>query len=726
MKIGLISINMYAKGLNFACPLHTFAFQQFLKQNGIDSTVIDYKPNYYGNFDMRHPADAYQLAYEGLLETKKDREHHNLPVDQTILEITRIRDLRDDYQTLYEEREQRFDKFQKFIDSTYIKTEESYDANILEYKDPGFDCYICVTDVIWGLKKTTGFDMGFFLNCAAMNDKYKISYAASRGVFQGYTPQEKKSFLRMVKRIDQVSVRENALRDWIHENSDIEATTVVDPVLLHDKDFWDTVAVEPEEKDYILLYYVMEKSTDTIDNAIQYAKEHNLDIIELSDKPFNQEIEGIRHIPKYAVGPDEWLGYIKNAKCIFTNSFHACCFSIIFEKTFYVGKRKGDKVGQVLDVCGLTDRVVTSEHTIKDISETIDYVAVKERLQMKREESKAFILGAIKKAEKSRIKNKIKSGTKKVIKTMMRNGTGYRKLTYPIRYSSGNALETLSWNWEENAGVVNVLSKNEAYFTPKQKLVNYQDNYLLKNQFFVSKYEFTGWRICVNIGKLQIWYTKDKTFATKEELGEDWENQVMVFKPGDMIPKFPFNRASVVIAEAVWNVSAFTKVERKENCKYAETEWNEKMKALNQYNPAEDVNTDFEYEIFYHSGKDIEKQFGELSANYDVNAGKLNKYASGTQEYHFGKVLRNNEVNHFEKNAFVRSKGKFVGWKMRVRIGESWCWYLEDGSLGMRVDYGPEFESMIKVFEDGEQVPHLLLGFLDSAVVEAVWEKEVK
>lgn len=44
MNIGIISINMYTKGLNFACPLHTFAFQQFLLRNGIHATVIDYKP----------------------------------------------------------------------------------------------------------------------------------------------------------------------------------------------------------------------------------------------------------------------------------------------------------------------------------------------------------------------------------------------------------------------------------------------------------------------------------------------------------------------------------------------------------------------------------------------------------------------------------------------------------------------------------------------------------
>ena len=46
MKIGIISINTHTKALNFACPLHTYAFQQFLSDHGIESTVIDYMPIY--------------------------------------------------------------------------------------------------------------------------------------------------------------------------------------------------------------------------------------------------------------------------------------------------------------------------------------------------------------------------------------------------------------------------------------------------------------------------------------------------------------------------------------------------------------------------------------------------------------------------------------------------------------------------------------------------------
>lgn len=40
MKIGIISINAHTKVLNFASPLHSYAFQQFLKMHGYDSVII--------------------------------------------------------------------------------------------------------------------------------------------------------------------------------------------------------------------------------------------------------------------------------------------------------------------------------------------------------------------------------------------------------------------------------------------------------------------------------------------------------------------------------------------------------------------------------------------------------------------------------------------------------------------------------------------------------------
>ncbi|MCR4946852.1 MAG: hypothetical protein K5929_07925, partial [Lachnospiraceae bacterium] len=59
MKIALLSINLHTKTLNFASMLHSYVFQQFLKKNDIDSTVIDYYPPYFKGFDVTHPLFWY-------------------------------------------------------------------------------------------------------------------------------------------------------------------------------------------------------------------------------------------------------------------------------------------------------------------------------------------------------------------------------------------------------------------------------------------------------------------------------------------------------------------------------------------------------------------------------------------------------------------------------------------------------------------------------------------
>ena len=166
MKIGIISINAHTKVLNFASPLHSYAFQQFLKMHGYDSVIIDYKPNYYGQYNPRHPL-FYQLSHP-----MKNKKKQRAALKKWL--------------KLFIPRQIRFDKFQRFIDKYYITTDECYNENTLDTNDLGLDCYICATDVIWKCNKKAGFDRGFFLACDSMKGKYKIAYAASRGPVESW------------------------------------------------------------------------------------------------------------------------------------------------------------------------------------------------------------------------------------------------------------------------------------------------------------------------------------------------------------------------------------------------------------------------------------------------------------------------------------------------------------------------------------------------------------
>lgn len=387
MKIAIISINAHTKVLNFASPLHSVAFQSFLKEHGIDSTIIDYKPNYYGKFDARHPLDYYL-------------DH---PDDDTV----RQKKLLEKWQFLYRAREIRFDRFEEFIQTHYQKTPQCYHAKKLDETDLEFDCYICVTDVIWKYNKKSGFDRGFFLACDSMKGKKKIAYAASRGASQ-YTKEQAKEFFHYISDLDYISVREKSLLEYIKAHSDLPVSHVLDPVFLQEKEFYQNMAILPKKKNYILIYLAMEKADALVKTAIAFAREHGCDVIELSEYPDHKTLAGDTNYEfVYDIGVEEWLGYLLQAKYIFTNSFHACCFSVIFQKQFYAGDRAGDKIDNLLDLFGLSGRRVKGyQPKLAQSLPDIDFCPVEVLRRRYVKASSDFILHAIQDMETSPHQNR--------------------------------------------------------------------------------------------------------------------------------------------------------------------------------------------------------------------------------------------------------------------------------------------------------------------------------
>jgi hypothetical protein len=84
----------------------------------------------------------------------------------------------------------------------------------------------------------------------------------------------------------------------------------------------------------------------------------------------------------YTAGPSEFLGYIHNAEYVISNSFHAVAFSIIFEKHFaaFMHSSRGTRIKNILEVCGLTNRLY-QEKTTPETGSGIIWKEVKENLR---------------------------------------------------------------------------------------------------------------------------------------------------------------------------------------------------------------------------------------------------------------------------------------------------------------------------------------------------------
>ena len=220
-----------------------------------------------------------------------------------------------------------------------IHSAEKYDINNIAECNDKYDVFITGSDQVWNLD---WFTPTFFLDFAAKNKK-RISYAASIG-HSNLNEDRKEYFKRVLPTFDSISVREKDSVDLLQSLTDKKIEWVLDPTLLLDVNDWDEIcsARRIEEK-YLFCYFLgHDKSIRKL--AKKYAKKHKLTIVNLPHLVgFCNADVGFGQHKLYDVGPNDFISLIKYSECVFTDSFHACVFSGIYNKDFYVFNRKGLK-----------------------------------------------------------------------------------------------------------------------------------------------------------------------------------------------------------------------------------------------------------------------------------------------------------------------------------------------------------------------------------------------
>ena len=230
--------------------------------------------------------------------------------------------------------------------------------------------------------------MGAFATNAA-----KVSYAASCYSEQSDLDDDLISNLQQFKRI---SVREEKiaekLRKRLGQNHTVEV--VADPVFLPDAEIYQKFSIKSEygNTPYALFYMVAEdKELSKISEYLR--KECGQKVIEIHYYKDRGKMEDWQRAD---VGPAEFIGLIKGAQYVFTNSFHGTAFSLILHKQFIVTNRNM-RILNLLQTVGLEERAVLSlEDYIKLKNRNISYSSVKEKMNCMLENSRQFIDSALK------------------------------------------------------------------------------------------------------------------------------------------------------------------------------------------------------------------------------------------------------------------------------------------------------------------------------------------
>lgn len=207
----------------------------------------------------------------------------------------------------------------------YLRLKQEWNRGEFEELAKEYDVLVAGSDQIWN-GKLTGNNTAYFLDFG--NEIKKISYAASLGTVK-MTDFQKDCMKKYVSGFDAVSIREERNLEEVRQVIP-EAENVVDPVFLNVRQ-WNQIAESekcPVEGKYIL-YYSLGGGKELEGMAEDLSRTYSLPIIGVHP---TAKIYHIRGKQLYNVAPVDFLVLIKNAQIVCTDSFHATCFSIIFEK----------------------------------------------------------------------------------------------------------------------------------------------------------------------------------------------------------------------------------------------------------------------------------------------------------------------------------------------------------------------------------------------------------
>ena len=200
-----------------------------------------------------------------------------------------------------------------------------------------FDTFIVGSDQVWN---PTWYDSAYMLDF--IEDKKKIAYSASMGV-STLTDEQKDLFRSHLLRFNAISVRENEASATISSILETEVDVTVDPTLLLSSAEWDEISSERKvEEKYIFLYLLGENSV-VRRIAERFAQKKSMKLVFIPDvlglyRHSDRKIKGEQLLD---VTPNDFISLIKHAEYIITDSFHACVFSILYKKNFFVFERGG-------------------------------------------------------------------------------------------------------------------------------------------------------------------------------------------------------------------------------------------------------------------------------------------------------------------------------------------------------------------------------------------------
>lgn len=265
-----------------------------------------------------------------------------------------------------------------------------------------YDCYICGSDQVWSALIQPVWTYNFL---KGVSSDRKIAYAPSVGVNE-MPEYYLRTIAPLVKEFKYLSVREQNVADVFEKRFGVKPLVVVDPTILVGREYWINLLqkenIKKEEHHYVFCYFLGEISDEQTDFLNRFAGDRKIIIL-----PYEKHAEKLKNGNYVLADHLEFVNYIRYADYVFTDSFHATVFSILFHREFAVFQRshvgvtkQTSRIESLLSLVHLDDRLVNKTNVVESIS-VMNYDKVNEIIEKERQKSIQFLDGALKQVQNS-------------------------------------------------------------------------------------------------------------------------------------------------------------------------------------------------------------------------------------------------------------------------------------------------------------------------------------
>lgn len=344
MNIGVISLPLHN---NFGGILQAYALQKVLRDLGHNAVLID-KSRYVslGPWYRKYPIYIKNVLLKYIMRQKvvvrPDVEINKIP--KTIAQHT-----------------------EPFIDK-YIK--RIYTKDFSNIKKNKFDAFVIGSDQVWRPQYFGQRIENAYLDFAKEWNIKRIAYAASFGTEEWeYSDEQTANCATLLKKFNAVSVRESSATKLCNDKLGTDAQHVLDPTMLLEKEDYIKLFEDAgtNKSDGNLFCYILDESTEKAIIIDSVAKRKGLTPFHVNSKYDDPNAPIEKRIQEPV---EKWLRAFYDAEFVITDSFHACVFSIIFNKQFivYGNKERGyARFESLLRLFSLEERIVSSLDDINRI-----------------------------------------------------------------------------------------------------------------------------------------------------------------------------------------------------------------------------------------------------------------------------------------------------------------------------------------------------------------------